>query len=107
MKYFTHENQKEQSVKIRFYNIVIYPEECHSEKRYFQLFKKVNGNKYSLFQIVNSTFPILMTTIISTFLCGFICQFFHKSEIPFIFSKRIDCFYYLFLSYCFFVLLFY
>lgn len=41
MDKYTHKNQKEQSKKIRLYNIAIYPEECQSPERYTELFKAV------------------------------------------------------------------
>lgn len=61
------------------------------------LAKDRNGKKYSLFQIVNSTFAIVMGAIIGTFLFGSFCQFIQKTQVPFIFTKGIDSFNYLIL----------
>ena len=59
------------------------------------LAKDRNEKKYSLFQIVNSTFAIVMGAIICTFLYGTFCQFIQKAQVPFLFSKGFDCFNYL------------
>ena len=56
------------------------------------LAKDRNEKKYSLFQIVNSTFAIVMGAIICTFLYGTFCQFIQKAQVPFLFSKGFDCF---------------
>ncbi len=45
MDKYTHKNQKEQSKKIRLYNIAICPEECQSPERYTELFKAVKEKK--------------------------------------------------------------
>ena len=59
------------------------------------LAKDRNEKKYSLFQIVNSTFAIVMGAIICSFLYGTFCQFIQKAQVPFLFSKGFDCFNYL------------
>ena len=69
------------------------------------LAKDRNGKKHSLFQIVNSTFAIVMGAIIGTFLYGAFCQFIQKAQVPFIFSKGTDFFNYLvlfLLLFCFY-----
>ena len=45
MDKYTHKNQKEQSKKIRLYNIAIYTEVCQSPERYTELFKAVKEKK--------------------------------------------------------------
>lgn len=59
------------------------------------LAKDRREKKYSLFQVVNSTFAIVMGVIIGTFLYGTFCQFIQKAQVPFLFSKGSDCFNYL------------
>ena len=42
------------------------------------------NKKYSLFQIVNSTFAVVMGFMICTFLIGAFCSFIQQAEIPFL-----------------------
>ena len=54
------------------------------------LAKDRNEKKYSLFQIVNSTFAIVMGAIICTFLYGTFCQFIQKAQVPFLLNLIIE-----------------
>lgn len=63
-----------------------------SSKIISYLAKERNGEKYSLFQIVNSTFAIVMGAMICTFLYGCFCQFFQEAQLPFLFSEGVSLF---------------
>lgn len=45
MENYTHENTKEKSVRLKFYNVVIYPESSQSPNYYAELLEKVKDRK--------------------------------------------------------------